>query len=127
MFILLCGTIVLLSRSIRLDGLQTAPATVGDGGVSEIVADRIRLVGVADRDLHLGDAAYASVDALVADLRPDEVVVLVPVDALVSHHRVMAVWSAFTKRGLQPHLGVQQQPVGSPAAVAAKTAGVKRG
>ncbi|MAE68019.1 MAG: hypothetical protein CMJ18_27525 [Phycisphaeraceae bacterium] len=107
LFILLCGTIVLLSRSIRLDGLQAAPARVGGGGVSAIMADRVRLVGVAGRGLHLGEDVYGNVGALVAALEPDEVIVLVPVDARVSHHRVMAVWSDLAGHGRMPHLGVQ--------------------
>lgn len=107
LFILLCGTIVMLSQSIQLGGVEGVPAKVGGGSVSEIQADQVRVVGVADDFLAYEDGKFPDANQVLQAMDADAVVVLIPSDALVSHHRVMAVWSQFSAAGKRVQIGVQ--------------------
>ncbi len=110
LFILLCGTIVMLSRSIQVGAVDTAPARVGGGGLSEVCADEIRLVAVSDRryewtDVDGGLRRADGADEVAAAMDADDCVLLVAGNEGVSHHRVMEAWSAFRKAGCRVKLG----------------------
>jgi len=106
LFILLCGTIVLLSRSIYLAGLEPEPAEVGAGGVSEIRAADVRIVAVSEAGLQF-EGSDATFDQVTRQLASSDVVVVVSADDRVSHHRMMAVWSDFAAAGRDVQLGVR--------------------
>ena len=107
LFILLCGTIVMLSQSIQLKGVEATPAQVGGGAVSDIHADDVKIVAVSLKTLAMEHQTFNSVPELSAKLTPKDVVVLVPGDEKVSHHRMMQLWSALQEKGHRVQLGVR--------------------
>jgi len=109
LFILLCGTIVMLSQSLRLGGIEAKPAKVGGGAVSEIMADDVRIVGVSESKLAMEGRDFVNAVDVSKQLLPSAAVVLVPSNESVSHHRMMQVWSQFTELGWSPQIGVQKE------------------
>jgi len=105
LFILLCGTIVLLSESIRVGSIDTAPAKVGHSSVSKILADDVRPVVVNANDLVFEEQHVNSAADLIDRLSPTVCVLLVPGDEGVTHHRVMYVWSRLQDLGVTVKLG----------------------
>lgn len=106
LFILLCGTIALLSQSVRLGAIDAAPARAGGGGVSPIHADQIRSLIVSDKKLAL-DGDPLQIDEVADRLKPAEIVLLLPSMDTLSHHRMIAVWSELRERGVEARFGVQ--------------------
>ena len=53
LFILLCGTIVLLSQSLQIGTIKIAPTKVGSGGISPINADEFAVLAVNDDYMEL--------------------------------------------------------------------------
>jgi biopolymer transport protein ExbD len=92
LFILLCATIVLLSQSLQVGAVKTAPAEVGGGAISPVKADEVRAVVVNQKDL-LIDGVSVGVQGLKGKLESHECALLVPGDEGLSHHRMMKVWS----------------------------------
>ena len=117
LFILLCGTIVLLTESVQVGSVDTAPAEVGAGGVSEIRADQVRPVVVTEKAITVDEQPYARPGEAAKNLGPREAALLVPGDRELSHHRMMAVWSAFQERGVRVRLAAEPseapQPTGT--------------
>lgn len=105
LFILLCGTIVLLSQSLQIGAVQAEPAKLGGGGVSAVRAADTQLVTVAEDSLvlvndHRAPRPLVSLDALADAVATEKCVLLVPATAAVTHHRVMQVWSECRRAGL---------------------------
>ena len=105
LFILLCGTILLLSQSLQIGAVDTTPAKIGGGGISEVRADEVVLVVVAVDQITLQrqdgtTIELADHEQLSSHVEPGPCVLLVPGDEEVSHHRVMQVWSACRKAGV---------------------------
>jgi biopolymer transport protein ExbD len=107
LFILLIGTIVLLSQSVRLGAVEAEPLRLGSGGVSPLAADDVAVVVVADGGLFHEGRAHATVDELVDAVPPGVTVLLVVADADVRHHRVMDVWTQLRQRGRRVGLGAE--------------------
>ncbi len=112
LFILLCGTIVLLSQSLPIGAMESAPARIAGGGLSDVRLDGTALVAVAEGHLALarpdGDGReFADADALHAALPPGQVVLLVAAEEGIRHHRVMQAWSELHQRGRRVQLGAQ--------------------
>ena len=120
LFILLCGTIVLLTDSLRVHVLDTAPAQVGAGALSPIAAHDVEPVVVFEQTVAWKGERFASVDPLVAALPADSCLLLIAGDEALSHHRMMRVWSACQQRGLTVKLGAVPLPTpnDTPAAAA---------
>ncbi len=106
LFILLLGSIVMLSQSIQLDALELSPAEVGSGGASSLRADEVRLVVVGENGLELDGERFAGTESLGRSIGFDEPVLLVARRARVSHERVMTVWSELESLGFEVSLGV---------------------
>lgn len=105
LFILLCGTIVLLSQSLQIGAVDAAPAKVGGGGISEVRADEVVLVVVGKDRITVRGPQGASIELadheqLPGHVEPGRCVLLVPGDEQVSHHRVMQVWSVCRDAGM---------------------------
>ncbi len=107
LFILLLGTLVMLTQSVQLGAVDTVVAKLGVGGISPIRADQIQLVVVGQDELRFEDQQWTHADELADRLRPLDPVLLVTADADVRHHRVMAAWSALREQGLDVKLGAE--------------------
>lgn len=99
LFILLLGTLVMLTQSVQLGAVDTALAKLGSGDISPVRADEVRVVAVGQSVLLLDGETLPTIDALRKRLRPDAAVLLVTAEADVRHHRVLDVWS-----GLRTHI-----------------------
>lgn len=115
LFILLCGTIVLLSQSLRIGTVSAAPARVGGEGISPITMADVRPVVVQPQGLVFDDQPYPTVDALAVRLQPTDCVLLVAGEQGLSHHRMMRTWSEFHQRGFVTRFGVEPDPPSPPA------------
>jgi biopolymer transport protein ExbD len=109
LFILLCSTIVMLSESVRLGVFEAAPARVGGGGVAAIDADTVVVVTVGAEELRVADGLVTP-EQVAERLGAGRTAVLVPASAQVTHHRVMAAWSALRLAGAAVQLGVEPGP-----------------
>ncbi|MEM8738331.1 MAG: hypothetical protein AAGG38_07630 [Planctomycetota bacterium] len=107
LFILLLGTFVMLSESLRVGAIETAPADVGGGGAVVDDPGSARVVVVNRETLSLEDEPMPGVDRLVAELGADEFVLLTPGRKDVVHQRVMEVWAELDRRGVEVKLAVQ--------------------
>jgi len=119
LFILLLSAIVLLSQSTQIGELETAPARIGQGGISPIRAEEVRLVAVATDGLALDGQRFSRIERLDGALPPGAPVLLVTERADVAHQRVMEVWSALRERGRDVRLGVapaREDPAEAPSA-----------
>lgn len=112
LFILLCATIVMLSRSVQLGSLELAPARVGAAALSRVHAEDVRLVAVAADHLAEDGRRFADVGALIESLEPGQCVLLSPADAALPHRRVMAVWSSLDARGVDARLAAERGETG---------------
>lgn len=106
LFILLCSAMVMLSQSLPLGSIDAAPARLGSGGVSPIHADQVRPLIVSEHAIDLKDQPVDRLDDLADLLSEDDVLVIMPRHATVSHHRVMAVWHELRQMSLPVKLGV---------------------
>ena len=113
LFILLCGTIVLLTDSLRVQVLNTAPVQVGAGALSPIAAHEVEPVVVFERTVAWKGQRFASVGALTTVLPSDACLLLIAGDEALSHHRMMRIWSACQQRGLPVKLGAVPLPTSS--------------
>jgi len=120
LFILLCSTIVMLSRSVEIGAVEINPAKVGSGGVSEVQADDVRVVSVkqftvmlsdnSDGVLEFDDIAKAAVAA-----GTDKCILLSAATEEVTHHRIMQVWSDLIKAGQKVKLAAVETDVNKSA------------
>ena len=120
LFILLCGTIVMLSQSLRIGAVETAPAKLGSGGISDVSADEVRLVVVNDKGIELVDITgevlkKQSVSELAKFIEPGECVLLTVKKEDVSHQRVMECWDGFRKTGVKVKLAATSEDTGKPS------------
>ncbi len=105
LFILLLGTMVMLTQSVRLGAVDTVVTKLGAGGIAPVRADEIRVVVVRDEELWFEDQAWADPATLADRLDQSDVVLLVTADREVRHHRMMDVWSALRELRLDVKLG----------------------
>ncbi|MEM9065170.1 MAG: hypothetical protein AAGB51_06725 [Planctomycetota bacterium] len=111
LFILLLGTLVMLSRSIEVGSLDTAPAEVGTGGSAPENIDRACVVVVGDESVGIGsEEGIPDADA-ASRIEAEQWVLLVPAHESLSHHRMMAVWSVMNDAGYTVKLGVRSTGV----------------
>ena len=110
LFILLLGTIVMLTQSVRIGAVDTVLTKLGAGGISPIRADEVRVVVVRDEELWLEDRAWTDAAALAGGLDPSDVVLLVTADREILHHRMMDVWSTLRELRLDVKLGALPRP-----------------
>lgn len=104
LFILLCSTIVMLSRSIEVGSVEIDPAKVGSGGVSEVRADDVRVLAVNKTTLTLSDDSgkaleFEDADKAAAAAGKEKCILLSAANEQVSHHRMMQVWSDLIEAG----------------------------
>ena len=116
LFILLCSTITMLIDRVYVAELDTAPARVGSGGTSPLVARDVLIVSVdtttvtlAPREGHEQDTPviFDDASALTRFLPPASGVLIVPAQEGISHQRVLSVWSELRDAGVQVGLGVE--------------------
>lgn len=107
LFILLLGTLVMLTQSVQLGAVDTTVATLGADDISPIRADEVQVVAVGEQTLVLDGEALPTIDALLERLRPDDAVLLVTADPDVRHHRVLEVWSGLRKHVQDVKLGAK--------------------
>ena len=105
LFILLLGTMVMLTQSVQLGAVDTSVTRLGAGGISPVRADAIEVVVVDDQGLTLDDGTPTDVESLTTSLEPAGVVLLITADGEVRHHRMMDVWSDLRERNLDVKLG----------------------
>lgn len=120
LFILLCGTIVMLSRSVEVGAVEINPAKVGSGGVSEVLADDVRVVSVNQLTISLSDDSDGVMEfdnvAKVAQVAgTDKCILLSAGSEEVTHHRIMRVWSDFVKAGFNVKLAAVEDRTGTEA------------
>jgi biopolymer transport protein ExbD len=107
LFILLLGTIVMLTESVHIGAVDVELLRLGSGGVSPVRVDEVELVVVSDEALHHGDRSWSEPGELARQLPAWSPVLLVVADRDVPHHRVMSVWSALSAEGLDVSLGAE--------------------
>lgn len=107
LFILLLGTIVMLTESVPIGAVDVDLLRVGGGGVSKVRASEVELVIVDDAGLRRRDKMFADESTLARDLPADASVLLVVADGDVRFHRVMNVWSALSALGIDVELGAE--------------------
>ena len=100
LFILLCSTIVLLSESVRVGYVDTAPAEIGGGSISKINAEDVRSVIVTGDRLLLDKQPFMNVGELLNNFEADECALLISGEKDLSHQRMMEVWSAIQEQGI---------------------------
>ncbi len=110
LFILLLGTIVMLTQSVHLGAVDTVVTKLGAGGISPVRADEVRVVVVRDEELWMEDRTWTDAAALAGGLDPSDVVLLVTADHEIRHHRMMDVWSSFRELRLDVKLGALPRP-----------------
>ncbi len=109
LFILLCGTIVMLSRSVEVGAVEINPAKVGAGGVSEVQADDVAVVSVSQKGISISDESggvleFENAISAAESLGRDKCILLSAAGDGVTHHRMMRVWSDFVKAGFNVKL-----------------------
>jgi len=115
LFILLCGTIVMLSRSVEVGAVQIDPAKVGSGGVSQVKADDVIVVSVNEHGVSMPskngeEIKFESIDNAATQVPSDKCVLLSAATDQVTHHRIMHAWSGLVKAGKQVKLAATETP-----------------
>lgn len=110
LFILLLGTMVLLTQSVQIGAIDTVMARMGAGGISPVRADEVQIVVVSESELKLGDRTFTDIKQMAPLMNADAPVLLVTADAEVRHHRVMEVWMELAALDLDVKLGAQPAP-----------------
>lgn len=114
LFILLICAIVLLSESIRIGAVETAPPIIAaEGATSKVEPAEIRVVIVNDDHLILDEQSYEAVSSLAEQLESADTVLIVSGTEEVTHHRMMDIWSGFQELGFAVKLGVQPEGAAS--------------
>ena len=114
LFILLCSTIVMLSRSVEVGAVEMNPAKVGSGGVSEVLSDDVRVLAVNQLTVTLSTESGEAIEfkdtakaATAAGM--GKCILLSAANEEVTHHRIMQVWSELVKAGQKVKLAVTEQ------------------
>ncbi|MCP3903427.1 MAG: hypothetical protein GY715_07300 [Planctomycetes bacterium] len=107
LFILLLGTIVMLTQVVSVGAIEAELLKLGGGGVTPIRGDDIEMVVVDDDVIRHREDAWEDVDALAEALPADAVVLVVVAHGDVRHHRVMKAWSDLAAHGLDVRLGAE--------------------
>ncbi len=110
LFILLLGTLVMLADSVRLGAVDTVVAKLGSGGISPVRADEVQIVVIGEDELRFENRSWTRLEELSGELAPAEPVLLVTAGRDVRHHRVMEVWFALRRGGLDVKLGAERAP-----------------
>ena len=115
LFILLICAIVLLSESIRIGAVETAPPIIAAQGAASMVEPaEIRVVVVNEDHLILDEQSYDTAQALANQLQRSDTVLIVSGTEQITHHRMMGVWSGFQELGFAVKLGVQPESKQAP-------------
>ena len=107
LFILLLGTIVMLTESVQLGTIDAALARRGGDGISSVRADEVKVVVVADDDLEHDGRRYPNGAALLSTLGPEGTVLLLPSGEALPHRRMIEIWLQLRDAGLDVRLGVE--------------------
>ena len=107
LFILLLGTIVMLTHSVQLDEVDADLLRLGRDGTRPIDGGDVQVVVVDADGLALGDRRFATPRDLAAELRAGDPVILVVDGAEVTHVQVMAAWETLRESGFDASLGVR--------------------
>jgi biopolymer transport protein ExbD len=107
LFILLLGTIVMLTQVVSVGAIEAELLELGGGGVTPVRGDDIELVVVDDDVIRYGEGAFTDVAELAAALPADAVVLVVAAHGDVRYHRVMEAWSDLAATGLDVRLGAE--------------------
>jgi hypothetical protein len=104
LFILLCSTIVMLSRSVEVGAVEMQPAKVGSGNVSAISADDIRVIAVSLESIECvnddgSSDVLDSIDQVKERFSKDKCILLSASQGSVTHQRMMQVWSRLVGDG----------------------------
>ena len=99
LFILLCGTIVMLSQSLQVGSMDIAPARMGSGSLSEVRADNVILVVVYEGKCEIvaedgRKQQFSDIRQLQGMILPGKCLLLSAANEDVSHHRIMNVFSS---------------------------------
>lgn len=109
LFILLCATIVMLTQSVQVGTVSTAPAEVDGDQLAEHDKPEMRVVVVGSESLYLDGEPVARAAEIAPQIDPRAMAVVMPRDDGLSHHRVMAVWSDLRELGVDAQLGAVQE------------------
>lgn len=104
LFILLCGTIVMLSQSVRLSSIPSDPAEA-DAQADVLSGNEIVVMVVGSDWVAVDDRRFEDVSLAVTELDKGDVVVI-PADREVAHHRMVAVWNQVESLGKPARFGV---------------------
>lgn len=107
LFLVLFATMVMLSESLPLKGLDVAPARSGSGAVSPLAYDAARLVVVGDDDYAVSGDRLTDLTSVAGHLDSDTQPVLVPESGSTSHHRMIEAWTRLNEMGWSPVFGVR--------------------
>jgi len=107
LFILLLGTIVMLTQVVSIGAVEAELLELGGGGVTPVRGDDIKLVIVDDDVLRHGEGTWTDAAELTGTLPPDAVVLVVAAHGDVRYHRVMEAWSELAESGLDVRLGAE--------------------
>lgn len=110
LFILLAGVIAALAGAMPLGQLEAEPARVGGGGVSPIRVSDTVLLAVTETGVVFDDGLEIADAEATTRLARGAYAVLLPADADVSHHRVLAVWDTLDRAGVAAGFGVMPRP-----------------
>ncbi len=114
LFILLLGTMVMLSQSVQIGALDTVMAKLGSRGISSVRADEVQVIVIDKDGLRFEGETWEDIEQLAERIRADDPVLLVTADREVRHHQVMAIWMALRHRELDVKLGAQPSSEAAP-------------
>ncbi len=115
LFILLGSTIVLLSQSLQIGAVKTAPAKIGSGGISEFSTDNIVVLAVHEDYLEISSFENAAplkvttIQEISNHVTSTMSIVVVAGDASISHQRIMTWWDHCRKAGFDVKLGAMPE------------------
>lgn len=114
LFILLCGTIVMLSQSIQISSMDIAPAKMGAGSLSEVSADDVVLLAVYESKCEIVAAdgqtqQFSDIRQLQSTIPQTKCLLLSAADGNISHHRIMSVFSQCVDIGYMVKLAAVTQ------------------
>ncbi len=107
LFILLIGTIVMLSRSIPLGSVDVTPAAVAKDSVEPVDEADLRVVIVQTDHLLLDDVPANTAGDLITRLELGDRLLLVSGRSDLRHQRMMSAWSELSRLGWNTQIGVE--------------------
>lgn len=115
LFILLFSTLILLSQSVQIGAIKTAPARVGSGGISEFKMDDVVILSVHGDFMELSFpkikkvVKITSTNELMNQLSSQDCLVLVAGDEDISHQKIMTCWDQCRQAGINVRLGAEPE------------------